>query len=218
MRRLIAILLPALLLCAPAAGAKQKNLCTSKSGKAFLKAGGKKTLQTLRSGQYYAYRQQGGVWTFCDSKASARSGFKSFGYDGDGQHYTGVRLLSRPGRCVALQLKPRAGGIPAVPTVDMRKGGGTGSSVQQIDFRTPGARIVKVALSSTCLLGVGYTSADGSRHIRLSPVLPPNVLNDQINLSPSSTDADLKALSLSGDDVRWTDAGIKQSKHYAGLP
>ena len=217
MRRVPLLVLPlALALSAPhAAPAAKKNTCTSKAGKAVLKSNGK-VAQTLRSSQYYAYRFPGGTWTFCDSKASPRSAFKSFVLDFNGQKNTGVALFSRPGRCVALQLRPPKNGVPSVPTVDMRKG--LGASVHQIDFTAPGAQIVKVDLSSTCLLATAFVSAAGARAIQLNPVVPPNVLQERLALSEAATDADLRALSLSGDTVSWADAGMKRSKHYPGLP
>ena len=219
MSRFATLVLPlALILAAPhSALAAKKNACTSKAGKAVLKSNGK-VAQTLRSGQYYAYRFPGGTWTFCDSKLGPRSAFKSFGLDFNGQKNTGVTLLSRPGKCVALQLRPGKGGYPSIPTVDMRKGKGIGASVNQIDFTAPGARIVKVELSSTCLLATAFVSAAGARAIQLNPVLPPNVLQERLTLSDQATDTDLKALKLSGDTVSWTDAGVKQSKQYSGLP
>ena len=208
----------AAVLAAPvAAPAARKNTCASKAGKAVLKSNGK-LKQTLRSGQYYAYRFQGGTWTFCDSKAGPKSAFKSFGLDFNGQTNTGVALFSRPGRCVALQLRPPKGGYPSVPAVDMRPGKGISASVHQIDFTAPGARIVKVGLSSTCLLATGYVSASGARAIQLNPVIPPNVLQERLALSEAATDADLRALSLAGDTVSWKDAGKSQVKRYSGLP
>lgn len=220
MRRFAIVVLPlALMLAAPhaAVSAKARNTCTSTAGRAVLKSNGK-VAQTLRSGQYVAYRFRGGTWTFCDSKAGLRTAFKSFGLDFNGQKNTGVALLSRPGKCVALQLRPPKNGVPSVPTVDMRKGKGVGASVHQIDFTAPGARIVSVRLSSTCLLATGYVSAAGARAIQLNPVIPPNVLQERIALSEPATDADLRGLSLSGDTVSWLDAGTKRSTRYSGLP
>ncbi len=177
-------------------------------------------MQKLHSGQYYAFGFRGGGWTFCDAKAGPRRRFKSFNFDFNGQRNKGVRLLSRPGRCVALQLRPGKGGYPSVPTVDMRPvpGAGGSASVRQIDFTAPGASVVKVALSSTCLLGIAYRSVSGARSIQLNPIVPPNVLQQTIPLSASATDADLRSLTLKGDDVSWTDAGAKQSRRYSGPP
>jgi len=217
MRRLAPLLPLILLIAAPhAAQAAKKNACTSASGKKIVKLDGK-VLQSLRSGQYYAYRHSGGTWTFCNSKAGPKTAFKSFNFDLSGQKYTGVKLLARPGKCVALQLRPQKGGVPAVPTIDWRGAGEAGSSVHQIEFTAPGATITKVELSSTCLLGMAYVSAAGSRAIQLNPVIPPNVLQETIRLSDKSTDADLRALKLAGDTVSWTDAGEKQTKVYSGL-
>lgn len=218
MRRL-ALLLPLVLLIAvpQAAQAAKKNACTTASGKKTVKADGK-VLQTLRSGQYYAYRHPGGTWTFCNSKGGPRSAFKSFNFDLSGQKYTGVKLLSRPGKCVALQLRARKGGVPAVPTIDWRGAGEAGAAVHQIEFTAPGATITKVELSSTCLLGTAYVSASGARAIQLNPVIPPNVLQETIRLSDKATDADLRAFKLAGDKVSWSDAGAPQSKVYSGLP
>lgn len=211
-------LLLALVLVSPhTAQAARKNTCTSKAGKAVLKSSGR-VAQTLRSGQYYAYRFPGGTWTFCDSKAGPRSAFKSFLLDFNGQRNTGVKLFSRPGKCVALQLRPPKGGVPSVPSLDMRGKGAAGAAVHQVEFPAPGAVIKKVVLSSTCLLGIGYQSASGIRNIQLNPVIPPNVLQKTIPLSDASTDADLRALSLSGDTVSWTDAGVKKSELYSGPP
>ena len=58
----------------------------------------------------------------------------------------------------------------------------------------------------------------GARSIQLNPVIPPNVLQQTITLGAQATDADLRALRLKGDDVSWTDGGVKQSRHYSGLP
>ena len=220
MSRAVATLALLLLLAAPgsAAAAKKTSTCTSKAGKAVLKTYGK-PVQTLASGQYRAYRVKGGTWTFCDGKRPVKSAFKSYSFDFDGQTNTGVRLYSRPGKCVALQLKPSGNGYPQVPTVDMRPSAAqSGSSINQIDRAAPGARIVKIELSSTCLVVTAYVSAAGARTIQLNPILPPNVLQDKIALSAESTDADLKALSLDGDKISWTDNGVKQSKTYSGLP
>jgi len=214
LRRPTWILFALLLLALPSsAQAKSKNICTSAAGKAKLKSDGSK-LQTLRSGQYYAYRFKGGTWTFCDSKrASVNKAFKSFFYDFDNQKNTGVKLFSRPGKCVVLQLKPRSTGYPSLPAVDMRPtGGAAGSTIHQIDFQAPGARVVSVELSSTCLLGIGYVSADGSRHIQLNPIIKSAVQRQSINLSDKATDADLRTLTLSGNKASWTDAGVDQSR------
>ena len=158
-------------------------------------------------------------WTFCDAKAGPKRRFKSFNFDFNGQRNKGVRLLSRPGKCVALELRPGKGGYPSVPTVDMRPvpGAGGSASVHQIDFTAPGASILKVALSSTCLLGIAYRSVSGARAIQLNPIVPPNVLQQTIPLRPQATDADLRSLKLKGDDVSWTDAGSPQKRHYSGL-
>lgn len=202
---------------APAAAAKS-NACTNAAAKKVLKTNGVKT-QTLRSGQYVAFGFKGGTWSICDAKAGPARRFKTFNFDLDGQHNTGVRLLSRPGRCVALQLRPRKGGYPSLPTVDMRPAGSGGSAgVQQIDFSAPGATVVRTELSSTCLLGVAYRSVSGARAIQLAPIVPPNVIQQKIPLGAQATDADLRALRLKGDDVSWTDGGVKQSRHYSGLP
>lgn len=53
---------------------------------------------------------------------------------------------------------------------------------------------------------------------QLNPVIPPNVLQERIALTEASTDADLRALSLSGDTVSWKDAVKKQVKRSSGLP
>lgn len=218
-RLLLAVGLTILALAAGAtpAVAASKGACSNAAAKKVLRSNGV-AVQTLRSGQYTAIRFRGGTWTFCDAKAGPARRFKSFGFDFNGQRNTGVRLLSRPGKCVALQLRPGKGGYPSVPTVDMRplRGAGEGSAVHQIDFAAPGANIVKVELSSTCLLGVAYRSVSGARAIQLNPVLPPNVLQQTIPLSAPSTDADLRALKLRGDDVTWTDAGVGQSRRYSG--
>jgi hypothetical protein len=201
----------------PAVAAKG-NACTNAAAKKVLRSSGSQT-QKLRAGQYFAFGFRGGGWTFCDAKAGPARRFKSFNFDFNGQRNTGVRLLARPGKCVALQLRPGKGGYPSVPTVDMRPiaGAGGSSSVHQIDFTAPGADIVKVALSSTCLLGAAYRSVSGARAIQLNPIVPPNVLQQTIPLGAQSTDADLRALKLKGDDVSWTDAGVKQSRRYSGL-
>lgn len=202
---------------APAVAAKG-NACTNAAARKVLRTNGAQ-LQKLQSGQYFAFRFRGGSWTFCDAKAGPARRFKSFNFDFNGQRNTGVRLLARAGRCVALELRPPKGGYPSVPTLDMRPvaGAGISASVHQIDFTAPGARIGKVALSSTCLLGVTYRSASGARAIQLNPITPPNVLQQTIQLSAQATDADLRSLKLKGDDVSWTDAGIRQSRHYSGL-
>lgn len=200
------------------ASAAKKNNCTSSNGKKTVKSDGP-VRQTLRSGQYYAYRHKGGTWTFCNTKGAPKNAFKTFNYDFNEQANVGVRLLSRPGKCVALQLRPsKSGGYPSVPTVDMRAGKGISSSATQIEFAAPGATVVKTALSSTCLLASAYISTDGGRKIQLNPIIGPNVVQETIRLSDKATDADLKALSLSGDKVTWSDAGVKQSKVYSGLP
>jgi hypothetical protein len=201
------------------AAAAAGNACTNAAAKKALRSNGVQ-LQKLRSGQYYAFGFRGGGWTFCDAKAGPKRRFKSFNFDFNGQRNTGVRLLSRPGRCVALQLRPGRGGYPSVPTVDMRPvpGAGGSASVRQIDFTAPGASVIKVALSSTCLLGIAYRSVSGARSIQLNPIVPPNVLQQTIPLSAPATDADLRSLALKGDDVSWTDAGAKQSRKYSGLP
>jgi len=201
---------------APSMAAKS-TACTNAAARKVLEINGVRT-QTLRSGQYTAFGFRGGSWTFCDAKAGPARRFKSFNFDLNGQRNTGVRLLSRPGRCVALQLRPGKGGYPSVPTVDMRPvaGAGGSASVRQIDFAAPGASIVKTALSSTCLLGVAYRSVSGARAIGLFPIVPPNVIQQTIPLAAQATDADLRSLALKGDDVSWTDAGVKQSRHYSG--
>lgn len=193
--------------------------CTNAAARKVLKTNGVKT-QTLRSGQYVEFGFKGGTWTFCDAKAGPARRFKTFNFDFDDQRNKGARLLSRPGRCVALQLRPGKGGYPSVPTVDMRPvvGAGGSASVRQIDFAAPGATIVKTALSSTCLLGVAYRSVSGARAIQLFPIVPPNVIQQTIPLASQATDADLRSLRLKGDDVSWTDAGVGQSRHYTGLP
>lgn len=196
------------------------NACTNAAARKALRTlGGGAPAQKLQSGQYVAFRFRGGTWTFCDSKAGPKRRFKSFNFDFNGQRNTGVRLLSRPGKCVALELRPGKGGYPSVPSVDMRPvtGAGGSASVHQIDFTAPGASIVKVALSSTCLLGTAYRSASGARAIQLNPVIPPNVLQQTIPLGAQATDADLRALKLDGDDVSWTDAGARQNRRYSGL-
>ncbi len=200
------------------AAAASGSACTNAAAKKVLRSNGTQ-LQKLRSGQYFAVRFRGGTWTFCDSKAGPRRRFKSFNFDFNRQRNTGVRLLSRPGRCVALELRPGKGGYPSVPSVDMRPvtGAGGSSAVHQIDFTAPGASVLKVALSSTCLLGVAYRSVIGTRAIQLYPVIPPNVLQPRIPLSPQATDADLRSLTLKGDDVRWKDAGTPKSLRYSGL-
>lgn len=192
--------------------------CTNAAAKKVLRSSGVQ-VQKLRSGQYFAFRFRGGTWTFCDAKAGPLRRFKSFNFDFNGQRNTGVRLLSRPGRCVALQLRPGKGGYPSVPTVDMRPvpGAGGSAAVRQIEFTAPGANVLQVGLSSTCLLGVAYRSVSGARVIQLNPIIPPNVLQQAIPLSAQATDADLRSLSLKGDDVSWTDAGAKQSRRYSGL-
>ncbi len=171
--------------------------CTNAAAKKVLRSSGTQ-LQKLRSGQYFAFRFRGGTWTFCDAKAGPQRRFKSFNFDFNGQRNTGVRLLSRPGKCVALELRPGRGGYPSVPSVDMRAvpGAGGSSAVHQIDFTAPGASILKVALSSTCLLATAYRSASGARAIQLNPVIPPNVLQQKLPLSAQATDADLRALTL----------------------
>jgi hypothetical protein len=201
---------------APAVAAKQ-GACTNAAARKVLRADGVQ-LQKLRAGQYFAFRFRGGTWTFCDAKAGPARRFKSFNFDFNGQHNTGVRLLGRAGKCVALELRPGKGGYPSVPTVDMRRvvGAGGSASVHQIDFTAPGASITKVALSSTCLLGIAYRSVSGARAIQLNPITPPNVLQQTIQLSAQATGADLRSLKLKGDDVSWTDAGIRQSRHYSG--
>lgn len=195
------------------------NACTNAAAKKVLRSSGT-PLQTLRSGQYVAFRFRGGTWTFCDAKAGPKRRFKSFNFDFNGQRNTGVRLLSRPGKCVALQLRPGKGGYPSVPSVDMRAvpGAGGSSAVHQIDFTAPGASVLKVALSSTCLLATAYRSASGARSIQLNPVIPPNVLQQKLPLSAQATDADLRALKLAGDEVTWTDAGVRQRLRYSGPP
>jgi hypothetical protein len=214
-------LVVALVLCAaPAASAKRPDRCSDATARKLLKVNGTQ-LQVLRSGQYRAIRYRGGTWAFCDAKAPASRRVKNFNFDLNGQRNTGVRLLSRPGRCVALELRPPKGGYPSVSTVDMRPSAGVAgaqSTVNQIDFSAPGATIVRTALSSTCLLAIAYRSVSGSRTIELNPVIPPNVLRQRIPLGPAATDADLRSLRLKGDEVRWTDAGVAQSRRYAGLP
>jgi hypothetical protein len=212
----LTILLPAAGVT-PAAAAKG-SACTNTAARKVLRGNGPQ-LQKLRSGQYFAFHFRGGSWTFCDAKAGPARRFKSFNFDFNGQRNTGVRLLSRPGRCLALELRPGKGGYPSVPTVDMRPvpGAGGSASVRQIDFTAPGANILKTALSSTCLLGVAYRSLSGTRAIQLNPIVPPNVLQQTIQLGAQATDADLRSLKLKGDDVRWTDAGRAQSRHYSGL-
>jgi hypothetical protein len=202
---------------APAVAASG-GACTNAAAKKVLRGNGKQ-LQKLRSGQYFAFGFRGGSWTFCDAKAGPARRFKSFNFDFNGQHNKGVRLLSRPGRCVALQLRPGKGGYPSIPTVDMRavKGAGTSASVHQIDFTAPGASIVRVALSSTCLLGIAYRSVSGTRAIQLNPIVPPNVLQQTIPLGPQATNGDLRSLRLKGDDVSWTDAGTPQHRRYSGI-
>lgn len=202
----------------PAVAAKG-GACTNAAAKKVLRSYGVQ-VQKLRSGQYFAFRFRGGSWTFCDAKAGPARRFKSFNFDFNGQRNTGVRLLSRPGKCVALELRPGKGGYPSIPTVDMRPvtGAGGSSAVNQIDFTAPGATVVKVALSSTCLLGTAYRSASGARLIQLNPILPPNVLQQKIPLGEQSTDADLRSLKLNGDDVSWTDGGAAQRRRYSGLP
>lgn len=218
MVRLLVALPLALLVAMPAqAKPKRTDNCTSKAGKARIKTDGK-VLQTLSSGQYRAYRHPGGIWTFCNGKGNAKTGFKSFSFD-FGQANTGVALYSRPGKCLALQLRPvQAGGYPIVPTLDMRAGQGTTSSMNEIENSAPGARIVKIELSSTCLLGTAYVAADGGRRIELDPIIGPNTIRDRIALSPQATDTDLRAMKLDGDDVSWSDAGATQTKHYSGVP
>lgn len=215
----LALLVFALGIPASTAAAKRPDACTNGAAKTTLRTSGKQ-LQKLRSGQYYAFRFGGGSWTICDTKAGPARRFKSFNFDLDGQRNTGVRLLSRPGRCVALELRPGKGGYPSVPTVDMRSvpNAGVGSSVNQIDFAAPGATIVRTALSSTCLLGVAYRAAAGARKILLSPILPPNVRQQTITLGEQATDADLRSLGLKGDTVTWKDAGAGKSLSYSGLP
>lgn len=216
---LAVLLAAALAAAAPAASARRADACTNAAAKTTLRSSGKQ-VKTLRSGQYYAFGFRGGTWTFCDAKAGPKRRFKSFGFDFNGQRNTGVRLLSRPGRCVALELRPGKGGYPSVPTVDMRPvaGAGLGAAVHQIDFTAPGATIARTVLSSTCLLGIAYRSVSGARSIQLNPVIPPNVLQQTITLGAQATDADLRSLKLKGDDVSWTDGGARQSRHYAGLP
>lgn len=215
---LLAALLALAVFAAPAAAARG-GACTNAAAKKVLRSNGKQ-IQTLRSGQYFAFAFRGGSWTFCDSKAGPARRLQSFNFDLNGQRNTGVRLLSRPGRCVALELRPGAGGYPSIPTVDMRPGAlaGGSSSVNQIDFGAPGATVVKLALSSTCLLGTAYRSVSGARVIQLNPIIPPNVIQQKIPLSAQATDADLRALKLDGDDVSWTDAGTPQRRRYSGLP
>lgn len=187
------------------------NACRNASAKQWLKTFGP-VLQTLRSGQYYAFRQKGGSWTFCDSKRKGRSRFKSFSFTGT---TTGVKLLSRPGKCVALQLNPATGSPPIVPTVDMQpKETRGGSTLNWVERGAPGSRFVKVELSSTCLLGIAYLGASGSRGILLTPVIVSGPI-ETIPLSASATDEDLKALRLSGNDATWTDAGEKKSETWA---
>lgn len=205
--------LPVLLLvAAPAAEAKKAfNTCTSTVGKQWIKADGK-TLQTLRSGQYYAYRHPGGTWTFCDSKRPAKKAFKTFNYEFGGQANVGVELLSQPNKCVTLRLRPSGAGYPSLPSIDMRPSGArAGSSAFQIDYTAPGATVVKAQLSSTCLLAAAYRSADGTRHIQLNTVIT-NTARQTINLSAAATDADLKSVKLSGNKVSWTDAGVAKSQ------
>ena len=201
------------------AGAASTNACTNAAAKKILRSSGAQ-VQQLRSGQYFAFRFRGGAWTFCDSKAGPRRRFKSFNFDFNGQRNTGVRLLSRPGKCLALELRPGKGGYPSVPSVDMRAvpGAGGSSAVHQIDFTASGASVLKVALSSTCLLATAYRSVNGTRSIQLNPVIPPNVLQQKLPLSAQATDADLRALKLAGDEVTWTDAGVRQRLRYSGPP
>ncbi len=200
----------------PAVAAKA-GACTNAAARKVLHSNGVQK-QKLRSGQYFAFGFRGGTWTFCDAKAGPKRRFKTFNFDFNGQRNRGVRLRARPGRCVALELRPGKGGYPSVPTVDMRQiaGAGGSASVRQIDFAAPGATIVRTALSSTCLLGVAYRSVSGARAIQLDPILPPNVLQQTIQLGAQATDGDLRSLKLKGDDVSWTDAGTPQRRHYSG--
>lgn len=121
--------------CATTAGAAVNN-CTSRAAQATVKKDGR-TLQTLRSGQYYAYRHAGGQWTICDGKRKGRSAFGTIGLDVNGQKNTGVRLLSQAGRCLAFELRrsgPASRAIPSAPTVDMRPGKAIGGLIHPIDF------------------------------------------------------------------------------------
>lgn len=193
--------------------AAKTNACRNSSAKQWLKTSGP-VLQTLRSGQYYAFRQRGANWTFCDSRRPGRARFKSFSFSGT----TGaVKLLSRPNKCLALQLNAAAGSPPLVPSVDMRPAEtNSTSSVNWVERGTPGSKFVKVELSSTCLLGIAYLGASGGRGILLTPVTPPAVLIDTIALSPGATDADLRAMKIDGNNVSWADAGEPKSKTYVG--
>ncbi len=195
---------------------KAKSACTSRAGKAAAKKQGGKILQTLRSGQYYAYRQPQGNWTFCDGRRPVKRAFQTTTVSLGGQaNNVGVALYSQRGRCVALTLRPQGTGFPIIAAVDMNpKDKPSGATLFPIDQGAPGARVVKSQLSSSCLLAAAYVSADGSRHIQLNGLTGSYTDQVQIDLSPSATDTDLGALSVSGNDVSWTDAGVKNTRHY----
>jgi hypothetical protein len=192
------------------------NPCTSTATKRSVRSFGP-VQQTLVAGQYRAFRTRSG-WTICDAKAGPQRRLRSFTFDFDGPRTVGVKLLARPGRCLGVQLRPVGRGVPKVATIDMRnaKNARAGATINEVDRDAPGATIVKAVLSSTCLLGIASRSADGSRGIYLAPVIPPNVLIDRFKLGAQATDADLRAFALDGDEVRWSDAGERRSKRYAG--
>ncbi len=199
----------------PAAAKRQANVCAGSAAKKAV-AGPGKRVQTLRSGQYYAFGTAGG-WTACNGRSgSLRNAFAPFRIPNlDGQTNLGAGLYSRPNRCLVLALKPDGPGYYSFVSLDMRSRKRSLGATRNfpVDGNNTGASVVKSQLSSTCIFAAAYRGADGSRHIQIDPIIGKGG-QTLINLSSAATDADLRAFSIKGNNITWSDAGVKQTKPY----
>lgn len=194
--------------------AKRANVCASSAAKKAVNGTGK-GVKTLKSGQYYAFGTSGG-WMACNGGArSLSTALKTFTIPNpSGQTNLGVKLYSRPNRCLVLALKPDGPGYYSFAALDMRKKGASRATKSfLVDGGNSGASVVKAQLSSTCVFAFGYRDSSGARHIQINPVTGRGK-QAVIDLSTKATDADLRAFSIKGNNITWSDGGVKQTRPY----
>jgi len=207
-RTVLVTLLASLLLAPSMAHAKvAANSCTSAATMKLVRRAGP-VLQRMQAGRYVAFRHRSGNWTLCDRQLRGKRALARTALFLPDSKQIGLTMSAQDGRCVALRLGPTAGKTgPSVLALDVRQPGHVSTELHPLDLNDPKAPVVKVALSSTCLLGIAYRSADGTPHIELDTVARTPVARRQIDLSAAATDGDLASLKLDGDNVSWTDAG-----------
>jgi len=193
-----------------AQAAKKSNPCTSKAGLAQIKYSSA-VKRTIKHGQYYVREhKKAGTITVCDSKAPVAKAYWRLylGWDGaDGTKYKIEKVLSIPGKCVALKLKQAADGQagPAASIVDTRLTLRDKMSFNYyVGYPEVNAKIFDFKVSKTCVLGATWGNGS-SRGIYLRSSMTQNGRN--IKLSGAATDGDLWSLKLSGDSYSYTDAG-----------